>query len=181
MQQKLFKGFYGLTAITFVRSEFKDKNEVYVPSSWDSRIIVSLTAGKKFGKNWELGLKWRFSGGSPYTPYDIPLSSLIPVWNVNGQGLPDYDYLNTQRLPAFHQLDGRIDKKWFFNKFNLNLYLDVQNIYAFDTTLPDYLDVIRDADGNPLVDPANPGSYQTYLLENTTGTVLPSIGVIFEL
>ncbi|MBK6483456.1 MAG: TonB-dependent receptor [Chitinophagaceae bacterium] len=181
LQQKLFKGFYGLTAITFVRSEFKDKNEVYVPSSWDSRIIVSLTAGKKFGKNWELGLKWRFSGGSPYTPYDIPLSSLIPVWNVNGQGLPDYDYLNTQRLPAFHQLDGRIDKKWFFNKFNLNLYLDVQNIYAFDTTLPDYLDVRRDADGNPLVDPANPGSYQTYLLENTTGTVLPSIGVIFEL
>lgn len=181
LQQKLFKGFYGLASITYVRSEFKDKNEVYVPSSWDSRIIISATAGKKFGRNWELGLKWRFSGGAPYTPYDVPLSSLIPVWDVYGQGLPDYDYLNAERLPAFHQLDARLDKKWFFTKFNLNLYLDVQNVYAFKATLPSYLDVERDENGNPLTDPVNPGSYKTYLLENTTGTVLPSVGIIFEL
>ncbi|HUM48267.1 MAG TPA: TonB-dependent receptor, partial [Chitinophagales bacterium] len=181
LQQKLFKGFYGLAAITYVRSEFRDKNEVYVPSSWDSRIIVSLTDGKKFGKNWELGLKWRLSGGSPYTPYDIPLSSQIPVWDVNGQGIPDYHLLNTERLPVFHQLDARIDKKWFFNKFNLNLYLDVQNVYAFKATLPSYLDVRRDENGNPLEDLSTPGSYQTYLLENTSGTVLPSVGIIFEL
>lgn len=181
LQQKLFKGFYGLASVTYVRSEFSNKQEVLVPSSWDSRIIVSLTAGKKFGKNWELGVKWRLTGGSPYTPYDIALSSMIPVWDIYGQGLPDYDYLNTKRLPVAHQLDARIDKKWFFTKFNLNLYLDVQNVYAFKATLPPYLDVKRDDAGNPLVDPLNEGSYQTYLLENTTGTVLPSVGIIFEL
>ena len=181
MQQKLFKGFYGLASVTYVRSEFSDKQDVLVPSSWDSRIIVSLTAGKKFGKNWELGVKWRLTGGSPYTPYDIPLSSQIPVWDIYGQGLPDYDYLNTNRLPVAHQLDARLDKKWFFSKFNLNLYLDVQNVYAFKATLPPYLDVRRDDAGNPLIDPLNEGSYQTYLLENTTGTVLPSVGIIFEL
>lgn len=65
------------------------------------------------------------------------------------------------------------------NKFNLNLYLDVQNIYAFDTTLPDYLDVRRDADGNPLVDPANPG--WSNLFTGKYNRTLPSIGVIFEL
>ena len=57
----------------------------------------------------------------------------------------------------------------------------MQNVYAFDATLPPYLDVKRDDAGNPLVDPLNEGSYQTYLLENTTGTVLPSVGIIFEL
>jgi hypothetical protein len=45
--KKLYKGFYGLAAVTFVRSEFRDKYENYVSSSWDSRIIVALTAGKK--------------------------------------------------------------------------------------------------------------------------------------
>ncbi|MGB3075004.1 MAG: TonB-dependent receptor, partial [Chitinophagales bacterium] len=181
LQQKLFKGFYGLASVTFVRSEFKDRNEMYIPSSWDSRIIVSLTAGKKFGKNWELGLKWKLSGGSPYTPYNIPLSSQIPVWDVYGEGLPDYKYLNSERLPVFHQLDARIDKKWFYKKWNLNLYLDVQNVYAFKATLPSYLDVKRDNAGNPLVDPLNPGSYKTYLLEDVSGNVLPSIGIVFEL
>lgn len=181
LQQKLYKGFYGLAAVTFVRSEFRDKHDNYVPSSWDSRIIVALTAGKKFKKNWELGLKWRLSGGSPYTPYNVPLSSQIPVWDVYGSGLPDYNQLNEERLPVFHQLDARLDKKWFFKKVNLNLYIDVQNVYAFKATLPPYLDVKRDEDGNPLVDPSNPGAYQTYLLDNTSGTVLPSVGVIFEL
>jgi hypothetical protein len=56
---------------------------------------------------------------------------------------------------------------------NLNLYIDVQNVYAFKATLPPYLDVRRDADGNPLVDPSDPGAYQTTLLDNTSGTVLP--------
>lgn len=181
LQQKLYKGFYGLASVTFVRSEFRDKNSDYVPSSWDSRIIVSMTAGKKFKRNWELGAKWRLSGGSPYTPYNVQLSSQIPVWDVYGSGIPDYNQLNTERLPVFHQLDARLDKKWFFKKFNLNLYLDVQNVYAFKATLPPYLDVRRDVDGNPLVDPANPGYYQTYLIDDTTGNVLPSVGIIVEL
>ena len=32
------------------------------------------------------------------------------------------------RLPAFAQLDVRIDKVWTFNNWSLDLYLDVQNV-----------------------------------------------------
>src|SRR5207344_1416198 len=67
LQQKLFKGFYGLAAFTLFRSEFKDKRGDFISSSWDNRFIIALTAGKKFKKNWEVGAKWRFSAGSPYT------------------------------------------------------------------------------------------------------------------
>ncbi|MCY7410427.1 MAG: TonB-dependent receptor [Chitinophagales bacterium] len=179
-QQKLLKGFYGLAAITFVRSEFLDKKRSYAPSSWDNKFIVALTAGKKFKKNWELGLKWRFSAGSPYTPYDTVTSALIPVWDVNHQGLPDYNYLNAERIPAYHQLDLRVDKKWFFNKFNLDLYLDIQNVYNFQAQLPQYIDVVKDANGFPIVDPDNPGSYKIKFIENPSGNVLPSIGIVFE-
>ena len=33
------------------------------------------------------------------------------------------------RLPAFHQLDVRVDKTWEFQAWKLTAYLDVQNAY----------------------------------------------------
>lgn len=53
-QQKLYKGFYAILAYTFVNSEFKDKNDNYVPTAWDSKHIVSLTGGKRFKKDGNL-------------------------------------------------------------------------------------------------------------------------------
>ncbi len=179
-QQKLFKGFYGIVAYTFVRSEFEDKNGEYVPSSWDSRHIVSLTAGKRFGKNWELGMRWLFSTGSPFTPYDISTSSLKQVWDVTGQGLLDYNLLNTQRESNYHQLNIRVDKKIFLDKFNLNFYLDIQNAYGYETRVAPILLLVKDENGVPLTDPNDPTRYQTKLIENTSGIVQPTIGIIVE-
>lgn len=179
-QQKLFKGFYGIVAYTLVRSEFKDRNGDYAPSAWDNQHIVSLTGGKKFKKNWELGVKWRFSAGTPYTPIDIALSSRKEVWDLNGVGLLDYSQLNSERLPAVHQMDMRIDKKYFFKKWSLNLYFDIQNVYGFAAQLPKNLDVVRDSNGMPLEDPNDPASYQTKLIDNTSGTTIPSLGVIVD-
>ena len=180
LQQKLWKGFYGIAAFTLFSSEFQDKHDKYISSSWDNRFIIALTAGKKLGKNWEVGAKWRFSAGSPYTPYDTATSVLIPVWDVNQQGIPDYNQLNSLRTNTYNQLDARIDKKWFFLRFNLDLYLDVQNIFNSKIQLPSYLDVVQDANGNPVVNPENPSSYEWYYLENTSGTILPSVGIVLE-
>lgn len=179
-QQKLFKGFYGILSYTYVRSEFTDKNGNYVPSSWDNRHILTLTAGKKFKKDWELGFRWRLYGGTPYTPFDIQTSSLIVVWDVAAQGLPNYDLLNTERLKTAHQLDVRVDKKFFFNKWSLNLYLDIQNLYAFTALGPPNLTVVRDENGVPLVDPNDPSRYQVKLIENELSTIVPSIGVVIS-
>ena len=35
---------------------------------------------------------------------------------------------NTERLNIFTQLDIRVDKSYYFNKWSLMLYLDIQNI-----------------------------------------------------
>lgn len=179
-QQRLFKGFYGLVAYTFVRSEFTVKDGSYAPSAWDNRHIVTLTSGKKFKKGWEVGARWRFQGGAPYTPYDVALSSQIAVWNVAGRGLPDYNQLNTLRLGAAHQLDVRVDKKWYLQKFSLNLYMDIQNIYNFKQQLQPTMILERDANGNPVVDPNNPSAYKVKYIENTNGILQPSIGIILE-
>jgi hypothetical protein len=177
IQQKLTSSVYGIVSYTFVRSEFTDKNNNYVPSSWDNRHVLNITAGKKFGKNWELGARFRFLGGAPYTPYDQETSSLKEVWDVTNRGLPNYDLLNTQRVGNSHGLDVRLDKKWFYEKWTLNAYIDIQNIYNFQAEGAPYLDVVRDANGLPVEDPNDPTRYQTREVQNLTGTLLPSIGI----
>jgi hypothetical protein len=40
--------------------------------------------------------------------------------------------------------------------------------------------VVTDTDGNPVISSTDPNSYETKLLENVSGTVLPSIGIMLE-
>jgi hypothetical protein len=181
-QQRFFNNFYGISSITFVRSEFTNPNtEGFVPSAWDSRLIVSLTAGRRFRKNWEVGARWRYLGGLPYTPIDVETSSLIDVWNSRGgQAVLDFNQINSIRLKAFHQLDFRVDKRYFFEKWNLNWYFDVQNAYNFKAEQPPILAPVRDAAGNNLVNSEDPSRYQVRFIENPAGTIIPTIGIIVE-
>lgn len=180
LQQKLYKGFYGLMTYTFVRSKFMDKQNQWVSSAWDNKHIVNITFGKSFNKNWELGAKWRFGMGTPYTPYNFDKSRTIANWTINQQGIYDYNLLNTLRLKAYHQLDLRVDKKYFYKKFSMNFYVDIQNIYNFKTDSPPILDVVRDSNNNILTDPNDPAKYQAVLLENYSGSILPTIGIVIE-
>jgi outer membrane receptor for ferrienterochelin and colicin len=180
VQRRSREGLFGILAYTFVRSEFKEKDGSYAPSSWDSRHILTITAGRNFKKNWEAGLKWRYVAGRPYTPYDTAASALKSNWDVRKAGIPDYNYLNDFRLDAFHQLDIRIDKTWFYARWSLNLYLDIQNLYNFKAESPDILNVRSDANGNLLTDPDDADRYQIYFIKDESGTILPSIGVIVD-
>lgn len=180
-QQRLFKDFYGIAALTLVRSEFTNPNTAgFVPSSWDNKFIVSLTAGKRFGKNWEIGTRWRFLGGTPYTPFNLEESSLISNWDLRNSGILDFNQINAIRLDPFHQLDLRIDKKYFFKRWNLNWYVDIQNLYNFQAEQVPLLIPVRASNGSILVDPNDPSRYQLKLLSNTAGNILPTVGIIIE-
>ena len=179
-QQKMSSSIYGILSATYYFSRFEDKDGNLISSSWDNRFILNMTAGKKFKKNWEIGVKFRFSGGSPYTPFDTLNSSYIQVWDVANMGLLDYNQLNELRLKANHGLDIRIDKKWYWKKMALNLYLDIQNAYNFQSETAPSLIVPTDDNGNRLINSNDPSRYQTKLIENVSGTLLPSIGLQFE-
>ena len=180
-QQKLYKGFFGIAAITLVRSEFQDILENYVPSSWDNGMIATFTFGKRFGKNYEIGMQYQHLGGAPYTPFYLDKTATIYNWDVLGRGIPNYQLLNTQRLGEFDRLNIRIDKKWYLKKVNIDLYLDLQNALAYKVAGPDFIDVVRDENGIPEINPDKPWQYQTTTLPNINGgTVLPSVGFLFE-
>jgi hypothetical protein len=180
-QQRLFNGAYGILAYTWVRSEFTNADGKYAPSSWDSRHIVSLTGGKKFGKNWEIGGRFAFSGGLPYTPDNVDASMQRFYWDQFGFAQTNWTLVNSERISIYHQLDVRVDKKWYFKKWTLDVFLDIQNIYNRATQTKPALDVQRDAAGNPIVDPNNASLYLPKVIPQNNGFLQPAIGIIVEL
>lgn len=169
-----------LASYTFVRSKFTDINGNYIPSSWDSKHLLTLTGSKSLKNNWRVGFKWRFVGGLPYTPYDIETSANVQAWDAKGQAYLDYSRLNEERLKSFHQLDIRIDKNFFFDKWSLMLYLDIQNVYNFKADEPDI--VVREKNPDGTYKTVNNGT--EYVLEripSESGTILPTLGIMIKL
>ena len=169
-----------VVSYTFARSEFEDKNGNYKPSSWDNRHILIITANQKIKKTWNIALKWRYAGGLPYTPYDVQQSSYISAWNVTNQPSSDYNQVNSKRFRSFHQLDVRIDKIFYMKNSSLKFYIDIQNVYNFKSQEQDRLTNL-DINGNKLIDPNDPTKYQLRTIPSSgTGTILPTIGIIFD-
>jgi hypothetical protein len=176
-----FYKFNVIMTYTFVRSEFTDYEGKYIPSAWDNRHLINVTLGRKFKKNWEVGVKWRFAGGTPYTPWDEDKSSLVTAWDAQGRGYLDFQQFNTLRLTSFNQLDLRVDKGFYFNKWSLMLYLDIQNVLNFKAQQPDLL--VNSTDIYPVekhTDQQGVERYTLYKLEREAGTILPAIGIMVE-
>jgi hypothetical protein len=180
-QQRLFRNFFGVASLTLVRSEFSNvSGGAIAPSSWDNRFIVSMTVGKRFGKNWEVGGRWRYLGGTPYTPADLAVSSLRENWDLRNAAISDFSRINGVRLKPFHQLDLRVDKRYFFDAWSLNWYVDIQNAYNFQAEQAPLIIPVRDAQGNLTLNPSDPSRYQLRTLANPAGTLLPTVGLIVE-
>ena len=171
-------------AYTYVRSSFTNSNNQLIPSSWDSRNLFTTTIGKSLKNNLDIGIKWRYVGGLPYTPWDIETSSYVQAWNVNNRGVLDYSQFNSLRLASFHQLDFRIDKSFYYKNFMIGLYLDIQNLYNRQADQPTNLVQVLDSNGAAIIKnptaPIEEQQYELKELKNSAGTVLPTIGVIVE-
>ena len=166
---------------TFFRSEFTDANGIYRPSSWDTKHLFNLISSYKFAKSWNVAMRWRFVGGAPYSPIDYVLSTNKAAWNITNQPYIDYNNFNSLRLPNAHQLDIRIDKEFYFKKWVLNLYADVQNAYNFKSKSVPII-TNKDVNGNVQDDPTDPQNKQLLQeLNSFGGTILPTIGLIIKI
>jgi len=183
-QKKLTDKFFGILSYTYYNSSYSGLNGVMTPSSWDNRHLLSLTWGYKFPRNWELGLKFRYQGGAPYTPFDATASRTNFL--SQGLGILDYGQLNTKRLRSFHSSDVRIDKKYNLKNTTIDLFLDVTNwyiaaadaapYYAFKRT--DDNKAFATSDGKPMM--PNGSNATPVLLGNDKASVTPTIGFIVE-
>ena len=179
LQQKLHEGMYGLASYTWSRSFYSNKSGDMIRSSWDSKHVVSLTGGKKFKNGLEIGARLVLSGGLPYTP-NLATSYEVTNWEIFGRPMPNYDQLNERQLDGYNQLDLRADKRFFFDKWTLDVFIEVQNALGSQIPTPPLIDVVRDQSGNP-VDENLDGIYETIEIENNNSAILPALGLIIEL
>ena len=166
-------------SFTLYNSQYKS-NEVdhYYPSAWDNRFILNCGATYNFVRNWSIGAKLSCIGGAPYTPYDLEKSSLKEYWDKRGKAYYDYSRYNTLRLDPFAQLDIRVDKSFYFRRWMLGLYIDIQNVTGSKLKLPDAL-----MSTGAVENPDAPLSEQKYIMKyivQSAGSVVPTIGISVE-
>ncbi len=183
-QQKLSKNLYFTGSYTLFWSKFSNQDGELIASAWDNRHLLSLLAGYKFRRNWELGIKYRWQGGVPYTPLDLDASRLN--YASIGTGVLDNSRLNTLRLGNFNQMDVRVDKKWNFKRVTLDVFVDIQNILNAVNPAPPNYTFQRSADGSTFVTTdgkplmSDGSNAIPILLDNTEGSLLPSVGIVVE-
>jgi hypothetical protein len=108
---------YGILSLSWNNTEYAALDGIRRPGLYDQRIIFNFSGGWKIDAHWETSLKFRYGSGTPFTPF-----------GVSGEQLFASDF-NAARLPDFHSLDLRVDRRWFFTHWNLIAYIDIQNIY----------------------------------------------------
>ena len=116
---------FGWAAYTLSRSTRTDgPGEPEHLFQYDQTHNLTLLASYALGRGWTLGSKFRYTTGSLYTPCEGGVLNAAAGAYACRSGEPF-----SERLPAFHQLDVRVDKKWSFDAWNLTAYLDLQNVY----------------------------------------------------
>lgn len=120
-------------------------------------------------RQWEISSRFRFAGKTPFVPTDLE-ATLENYPDI----ILDYSRLGGDKLDVFNQLDLRVDKKWNFKNLALGVYLDIQNVLAQQIPqTPDY-GLNRNSDGS-IIEPRS-----LVEIQNDSGTIIPSIGIILD-
>ena len=124
------KRFFGWIAYTLSRSVRRDSasSPEYL-FQYDQTHNLIMLGSYRLGRGWEFGGRFRIVSGSLDTA-TLPPPSLPALYAADsGAYSPLQGKPFSTRLPLFHQLDLRIDKRWQFKTWRFSTYLDIQNVY----------------------------------------------------
>jgi hypothetical protein len=99
---------FGWLAYTLSWSLRADDSGIYGRSDWDERHVLNLVAGYRLPSGYSLGARFHLNTGR-----------WAPVILSNG---------NYEQLPAYEQLDVRAERRFIFDRFMLDVYVDFANV-----------------------------------------------------
>ncbi len=140
-RHEVTKNFFGWIAYTLSRSETRRSGvqNDYGLTGVDQTHVLTVIGSYRFDNGWEFGGRYRYVTGNPTTPLKAGAPDHYQA-DANGYSSTTGDF-RSARLPAFNQLDLRVDRYFVFQKWTLDLYLDVQNVLNtqnIETTIDDY-------------------------------------------
>lgn len=139
VKHKATSRLFGWLAYTLSRSVRKDgpaAPERLFES--DQTHLLTVLGSYKLGGGWEVGARFRLASGDLTTPQvctagsdgcDPKKANALFHSPTGGYTPLPSSGAYSERLPPFHQLDIRIDKRWKMRQFEVSAYLDVQNVY----------------------------------------------------
>jgi len=139
----------GWLAYTLSRSE-RAIEGVFGPSDWDQRHILNLLAMYRLGGGYSVGARFHYHTGRPY-----------PTVSPDGSSGTVY-----RRLPPFPELDLRADKRIVFERWRLDVYVELGNA-TLNKEVTGYSTALAGGRDMPALAPVEDG----YRI------VLPTIGV----
>lgn len=125
LRQAFGGGFSGWVSYTLSRSLRRREGEaLYHHTDHDQTHVLGVVGNVEIGR-WTFGARFRYATGMPRTDvagayYDARGDGYQPVFGVQ----------NGIRLPAFAQLDARVERSFPVGATTLRLYLDVLNVTA---------------------------------------------------
>ncbi len=127
VNKQLSQRWYGWASVAWSRTRRENTltNEDF-RYAYDQPVIVNLVANYQWDDDWQLGFKWRVQSGQLVTPIDdVVVDSNNPdLYN------PIYGKPYSERLPVYHRLDVRADRTYRFARWEMDLYIEVLNLYA---------------------------------------------------
>jgi hypothetical protein len=145
LRQELVRGFFGWVTYSLITSERKDHPDTgWRAFDYDQTHIVGVLASYDLGDGWQAGARFRYATGMPRTDviggyYDARDDHYEPLFGPH----------NAIRIPAFYQLDARLERTMVLARHRTNIFVDVQNvtnrknpeeiIYNYDYTTRKYI------------------------------------------
>ena len=159
IQKKLVDDYYGTLSYSYSVSRWKDIREKpatdYYPSPYDYPHIATLVFGKMvknaraamdempwwikypsyllpLSDDMEISFRWRYASGRPYTPRIFTTREQHREGGVRwSRGTwVKTDRVNSERYPDYHRLDLLWLSRLHLRRWNLVLYLSIQNVYG---------------------------------------------------
>lgn len=135
LQKKLAVNFYGMISGSYFRTQHKDYTGTWQDRNFDNRYLFSVIGGYRPNDLWEVSVRWSILGGRAYTPID-PVTSA----NENSEVF-DTSKFNEERYPAYHSLFTRVDRRFFLERTNMIIFLEVWNLYNRQNVESDFWNI----------------------------------------
>lgn len=124
IQKKLAVDFYGMASVAWFRTRYEGFDGVEYDRDFDTKFQTSLIGGWRPNDRFEVSARWSYVGSRPFTPIDPAASQAAEATVL------DLARINGARMPAYHSLYLRADRRYFLNRTNVVTFIEIWNTYA---------------------------------------------------
>lgn len=118
---KLSSRFSFTSAVTYSRSWYSGLDGVLRRGSFDLPFVANIAGNLRLGKTIIMSSRYSTASGKPYTPDDLPISTL------QNRDVYDLSKMNALRGPIYSRMDFRVEQSHSFRRGVFTWHVGLQN------------------------------------------------------